>query len=153
MAAEQLPSTGAITVRPGVHHRPIMLDSVTIVTTSMPPGHRGLYDVVTNTIWLDRRLTRAERRCTIAHELIHAERRDVRLDNRYLSAKQERLVHREASQRLIELQDLAEAIRWTTEASELAECLDVDLVTLQTRLDALSHAERALLEQIAAARG
>lgn len=118
----------------------------------LPDKVRGLYDALTHTVWIDSRLTRVQRRCTLEHELVHAERGDTALPDPVANTKQEQLVHREASRRLISIDQLAEAISWATEACELAECLDVDLPTLQTRLDVLSAAERAHLEQIAAAR-
>jgi len=115
----------------------------------LPDKVRGLYDAVTHTVWLDNRLTRVQRRCTLEHELVHAERGDTALPDPVANAKQEQLVHREASRRLIPIDQLGDALKWTIEARELAECLEVDLPTLQTRLDALGAAERAYLEEIA----
>ena len=112
----------------------------------------GCYDASTDTIWLDDRLTGPEHRCTLAHELVHAERQDQPLGNPDLSAKREVVVHREAARRLISVDQLADAVAWAAEARELADCLDVDLPTLQARLDVLSDAERDYLETITSRR-
>lgn len=120
--------------------------------TRLPDEFLGCYDSSSNVVWLDDRLTPAERRCTLEHELVHAERGDTALPDRVANAKQEQLVHREASRRLIPIDQLGDALRWTIEARELAECLEVDLATLQTRLNALGAAERAYLEEIASRR-
>lgn len=113
---------------------------------------RGFYDKASHTIWIDDRLTPRQYRCTEAHELIHAERGDVDPGEPVARAKQETLVHREAARRLIPIDQLGDAIAWTEEANELAECLNVDLVTLQARLDALTQAEVSYLHQIAVRR-
>lgn len=123
-----------------------------VINTELPEQVRGVYDVATHTVWLERRLTQRERRCTLEHELVHAERGDAPLADPVANAKQEQLVHREAARRLIPVEHLADALRWAIEARELAECLDVDLPTLQARLDALNTAEREHLEQITRAK-
>ena len=120
--------------------------------TRLPDEVMGCYDAASNVVWLDDRLSRQEHRCTLEHELVHAERGDTALPDPVANAKQEQLVHREASRRLIPIDQLGDALKWTIEARELAECLEVDLPTLQARLDALDAAERAHLEQIAARR-
>lgn len=122
-----------------------------VVTTRLH-GVWGMYDLPNHTIYLDDRLNGTQRRCTLTHETIHAERGDTALPDTVLNARQERLVHQEAARRLIPVDDLVEAVRWAGEMRELAEILDVDLGTLQARLDALSQVERTLLEQIASAR-
>lgn len=130
----------------------MLVDVLRIKSGELPKSIRGLYDAVTHTIWLDSALTRVERRCTLAHELVHAERRDVRIADPVLNGRQEIVVHREAARRLISVDQLAEAIVWAVEARELAECLDVDLPTLQARLETLNARERGYLEQIARSR-
>ncbi len=61
-------------------------------------------------------------------------------------------MEREAVRRLIPVDQSADVLRWAIEARELAECLDVDLPTLQARLDYLSDHERNYLEEVAAPR-
>jgi hypothetical protein len=120
-----------------------------IVTTRLPDHLYGCYDAHSDTIWVDDRLTPAERRCTLTHEHIHAERGDTALADRVLEAKQERAVHQEAARRLVSVDDLAEALKWAVDAREIAACLDVDLPTLQARLDLLNEYESAYLREIA----
>lgn len=123
-----------------------------IRVTRLPDEFMGCYDASTDTIWLDDRLTGPEHRCTLTHELVHAERQDQPLGNPDLSAKREVVVHREAARRLISVDQLAEAVAWAAEARELAECLDVDLPTLQARLDSLNASEREYLDRVARSR-
>jgi hypothetical protein len=116
--------------------------SITVRTAPLPRGLMGLWDEATRTLWLDTGLTSTERRCTVVHELVHAERGDVPCDDAVLDARQERWVEREAARRLVPLSALIEALRWTTRADELAEVLDVDAQTLAARVAGLSHVER-----------
>jgi hypothetical protein len=90
--------------------------------------------------------TAAQRRCTLAHEIVHLERglRDCGL----WAAREERQVHAEAARRLIRAEDLAAAIRnlgGADDVGALAQALDVDLETLRLRLVLLSPAERAYI--------
>lgn len=96
-------------------------------------GQRGLWvphGDGTSTIALDRRLSRRERRCVLAHELVHAERGIAydRSTPAALVAAEERIVWRETTRRLVppgELMDLVEACG-VLEVWEIAEEFDVD---------------------------
>jgi hypothetical protein len=84
----------------------------------------------------------AQRRCTLAHEIVHLER-GVR-DCGPWSGREELLVHREVARRLITLPDLAAAVRdlgGSAVLPELAQALDVDSETARLRLDMLSSEE------------
>lgn len=129
------------------------MHGISIRVTDLGTRLRGLYDHATRTVWLNERLNRVQTRCTLEHELVHAERGDVDPQDRWLRVKQETLVHREAARRLISLAELADAAPWITGPTELAECLDVDLETLKARLDSLTQAETAHLNEIADRRG
>lgn len=88
----------------------------------------------------------AQRRCTLAHEIVHLERGAG--DCGQWAAREELLVHAEAARRLCRLDDLAAAIRalgGQPDYGALAEALDVDRQTLALRLDRLTPAERAHL--------
>lgn len=106
----------------------------------------GLYHHDVREIHLRQGLTEAQGRSTLAHELIHAERGDVSLSEPALDARQELLVEREAARRLISVQALADAVRWTCHPGEVADVLRVDLLTLQTRFEGLTDEERAVLD-------
>lgn len=84
----------------------------------------------------------AQRRCTLAHEIVHLERGVG--DCGPWSGREELLVHREVARRLIPLADLAAAVRdlgGSAVLAELAQALDVDLETARLRLDMLTSEE------------
>jgi hypothetical protein len=90
----------------------------------------------------------AQRRCTLAHELVHLERGI--LDCGPWLQREEDLVHAEASRRLIPLDSLAAGIRELGGADDLgalAHWLDVDSETLAVRLNRMSSAERTMLRR------
>lgn len=93
-------------------------------------------------ITLDVRLTQAQRRCTLAHEIEHVGGGHVGPQPPAV----ERAVERAAARKLIELSDLADALHWTSDAHELAEVLWVDASVLSARLDALTNGERAAIQ-------
>ncbi len=94
----------------------------------------------------------AQRRCTLAHELVHLER-GIQDCGPWLQREEDQ-VHAEASLRLIPLASLASAIRalgGTDDPAALAQWLDVDGDTLATRLSRLSRSEHAALRRSLAA--
>lgn len=113
----------------------------------LPRGEVGWWNLATRTVFLDSRLSQIVRRCTLAHELVHAERGD---DGRCASAwhenKLEVQVHAEAARRLIGLEHLALALLLHEHEHDQAEELWVDIDTLRARLAGLSAIERAAME-------
>lgn len=124
-----------------------MTDGVNIKTTRLPDDLMGLWDPQSRTIWLDDRLTANERRCTLEHERVHAERGDGPCATAWHQAKQELSVDREAARRLIDLEDLVDAILRSQDERELAELLHVDVDTCLTRLANLTPREMRHVEQ------
>lgn len=110
-------------------------------------GALGWYYVDANEIVMDDRQTQAERRSTLAHELVHAERRDEPCGSLILDARQELLVSKMAARRLIPIRALGEALAWSADQDEVADELWVDVSTLKTRLEHLRPAERAYLKR------
>lgn len=110
-------------------------------------GALGWYYVDTNEIVLDDRQTQAERRSTLAHELVHAERRDQPCGSVILDARQETLVERIAARRLIPIRALGEALAWSRDLVEVADELWVDVATVRARLNHLHPAERGYLRE------
>lgn len=106
----------------------------------------GAYDPDSRVIWLSHGLTQAERRSTLTHELIHAERGDEPCCTSWHDDKQERLVDGMAARRLIPLEQLVLALRWSQDERELAEELWVDVATVRARLEGLMPAETDWIE-------
>jgi hypothetical protein len=90
--------------------------------------------------------TAAQRRCTLAHELVHLERGVF--DCGPWGERVERLVHEEVARRLIGVDELASAVRATGGSHDLpalAAALDVDSETLAVRLALVTPAERLMI--------
>lgn len=105
-------------------------------------GMLGTWDNARAVITLHPAQTQRQRRCTLAHELVHAERGH----DGPCSAVVEQAVHAEAARRLIALDALGEALAFCGEdAYALAEELWVDLDTLHARLNHLHPSERGYL--------
>lgn len=111
----------------------------------LPNRRRGV--LCGDIIRIDRHQLQVERRCTVAHELVHDERRVFPADP-VMAAREEMVVERAAARRLIELPDLVDALRAcsTRCASELADHLWVDQPMLAARMNDLDPIEVAELE-------
>ncbi|MCV7424393.1 hypothetical protein H7K45_27990 [Mycobacterium yunnanensis] len=96
---------------------------------------------------IDRDQLQVERRSTVAHELVHDERR-VYPTEPALRIREETLVERTAARRLIELPDLVDALRACSSrhASDVADHLWVDRPMLEARMESLDPVEVAELE-------
>lgn len=106
-------------------------------------------------ILIDSRLGQVERRCALAHELAHIDSGDTGCehgpDAARLEIRQERRADSLAAQRLIGLDDLADALVWALGYDEVAECLHVDRKTVRARITGLTDTERAYIERRIAA--
>lgn len=111
-------------------------------TGALPEGTLGVTDFEARTITLAHGLTQAERRATIAHEVLHVERGPT-VDS--LEAREERWVEQEAARRLISYEALAHAVLWAHTVEELADELWVDVDTVLCRLRHLHPSERTKL--------
>jgi hypothetical protein len=90
----------------------------------------------------------AQRRCTLAHEIVHLERGFD--DPGIWAQREEHLVHAEASRRLIGTEALASAIRelgGSDDLAALAALLDVDLETIKLRLRLLDARDRRAIRR------
>lgn len=110
----------------------------------MPPDTLAVLDG--STIWMCSRQRQDERRSTLTHELIHAERGECST----CTSRDEQYVRQETARRLITLDQLAEAMRWSTDAHEIAEHCWVDVDTVLTRLEHLHPAGRHHLRRATA---
>lgn len=107
---------------------------------------RGRYYHRHRVALLRRGMSRAEWNSTVVHEAIHAERGDGPCATEWHEAKQERAVDIEAARRLIPLDALIDALRWSNRDEEVAEQLDVDLDTLRCRSVNLTSDECVAIE-------
>lgn len=105
---------------------------------------RGMCRWNRRTILLDIKLSRIEERCTLAHELVHAERGPF---PRWATVREEVAVNAEAARRLIPLDALGEALAWSLHPAVAADELDVDPPTLEALLRDLAEAELEALHR------
>ena len=107
-------------------------------TDDLPPGRRAETNGI-DEIRMRRRLLQVERRCSLAHELIHLEHGHAG----ECSPAVEAAVDEEAAQRLIPWERLLAAVRWARSDEELADELWVTVHVLRARVAAL-HADELL---------
>ena len=130
---------GAHTLRPWSTLLPAHPKTDVWPTNSLPPTVLGCTDGTS--IWLTVEQTVAEARCTLVHELIHLERGHSTCQPPDVEAD----VAREAAQRLIPIDELADALTQARSELEAAELLWVDVDTLRTRLAFLDDVEYSRL--------
>lgn len=112
-----------------------------VVEWSRPhPGSPGATGGHTR-IWLDPRMSQVERRCVLAHELVHLERGHSGCQPPAV----ERAVRAETARRLVATEDLAGAVPWVLSLIELADELWVTPLVLADRLLMLDPVERTAL--------
>lgn len=119
------------------------------VHVTYPTGETGCLGRWTNDgLRINGTSTQRERRCTLAHELVHFERGPAPRDL-HLAMREEEIVDRIAAQRLIELDQLIDVLAWNRYRvdDETAEELWVDLATLHTRVKNLTDDERGLIDR------
>lgn len=108
----------------------------------LPDGTTGMQRP--DIMWLDRRLLQSERRSTLAHEIIHLERGLVP-DARW-RGREERAVDTIAARRLVDLDELVDALLWTRQRDELATELWLDAGMLAALVGSITDAERAWID-------
>ena len=109
-------------------------------------AHAWYYDRL-RAIVMDSRLPQVERRSVLAHELGHVIRGDVPCGEEILDCRQENVVDQWAARKLIPLEALADALRWSHDAHEVADCLWVTVDLLEVRMRHLHPSERARLRR------
>lgn len=88
-----------------------------------------------NAISLRRGMTYEQRRCTIAHEILHVERGDV---PHGMKAKEEEKVRRATARVMLpSIRKVGDALAWSADLHEAADELAVDLPVLMYRLQHL----------------
>ena len=116
----------------------------TLVWALLPAEILGVTCWATRTITLDRRLSQAERRTTLAHELVHVERGPA---VRGHVGWDERQVEMETARRLIGIRELGEALAWSRDPWEVADELWTTPALVRVRLEHLHPAERHYLRR------
>lgn len=120
------------------------LDDWLLEWDQLPEGISGEINWPTHTITVDPRLSQAQRRCTLAHELEHIASGPA---PHWERDRDEVRVERAAARRLVSLEELVDAARWTQRPEELAEELWIDADMLNALIDGLTPEERATVEE------
>lgn len=123
---------------------------ITLGITRLPVGD-GWWVPHRSVILLDDRLTRVERRCTLAHELRHVDHGDHQVapigpDGPRLARRQETRAEQAAARDLIGSRELVDALMaHPDDPAQAAEHLDVTVDVLAVRLAHLQPEERDAL--------
>lgn len=113
------------------------LQHIDLIWTDLPLGVRGATDGL-GRIWVDRQLLQRERRCTLAHELVHIRRRHTEPQPEAV----ERSVDREAARWLLpDIKAVGESLAWAHNLHEAADDLWVTDRFLTIRLEAAHPSE------------
>ena len=116
----------------------------------LPAGVRGR--IRGDVVEVNRHMLGDERRCTIAHELVHHERRIFPVDP-VLRAREELKVERIAARRLVALEQLVNVLCWTRRTEEVADELWVDVPMLVALVQSLTDTERRWIDEQLEQRG
>ena len=120
---------------------------LTVARAPLPEGERGRFYPDQDVILLSDRLSQAERRSTLTHELVHRQRGHRECAALELAARQEARCEQEAARHLIALGALADSLLAECDLDQVADELCVDLETLTTRLAHLHPSERGYLQR------
>lgn len=115
-----------------------------VATAPLPAGVRGLCDYTYRQIWIADGLHPWQRRATVLHEIIHAERGPALV---WHEAREERQVNRETARRLIPIQALGEVMQGTQDPRTAAAWLEVPVSMIWARIQGLHPSERAYLKR------
>lgn len=120
-----------------------------ILAGDLPGGVRAATDGESR-VWMRTGMSQVQRRCSLAHELVHLRRRHRGCQTEAV----EWSVRREVARRLIpDIHVLADELTWAHTAHEAADHLWVTTEVLRDRLGGLHPAERALLYERLGAHG
>lgn len=114
---------------------------VRVFEVDLPGGAQGCIDHDQRVIWLDRRLSPVERRCTLAYEMGQLQHGPTPEDP-CLAAAHCRASEDWAARMLIPTSLLLDGFRCYSYIPAIAEGLEVDAATLRTRLRNLTDEEQ-----------
>lgn len=123
---------------------------IRLTMSRLPPGQRAYIDFDTQHIYLDSQLLQRERNDALAHELTHLARGCPIAG---FEDAEERAVNVEVARRLLPLDQLVQALRWSRNPTELAEDLNCTESTILIRLATLSADEVAHIRSALGASG
>lgn len=112
-----------------------------VFVDNLPSGVRGRTHG--NTIEIDANADRCERSSTLTHEIAHYDRDCLVPVDPVLHAREETRVERIAARRLVALDQLVDAVRWSRHAPEIADDLWIDVTMLKALIASLTPTERA----------
>ena len=118
---------------------------VIILRTDCHPA-RGAWVSDAQVILLERTLDRAERNTVLAHEIAHVDLAHSMTGRKWFDGRQERQADALAADRLVDLDDLADALLWALCPEEVAEQLDVTVAVVRRRVHALTADQKAYIE-------
>ncbi|WP_375483235.1 ImmA/IrrE family metallo-endopeptidase [uncultured Jatrophihabitans sp.] len=98
----------------------------------------------TDVILVDESISKAERRCALAHELAHMDAGDTGTSVCWFESRMESAADKLAARRLVDAHQLAEVVRWAQDGREVAAELDVTPTFLKLRWRWMAPWERAL---------
>lgn len=123
------------------------LDDWLLEWDQLPEGISGEINWPTHTITIDPRLSQAQRRCTLAHELVHI---DLGLVSDVTWAAEQRVRDVTARRLLPDIDAVASALADGVDIATASDELWVTEDILTDRLTTLADAERAMLNRIPA---
>lgn len=126
----------------------LRIPSLTITTALLPDGVKAYYYPEIDTIVLDERLSEAEKRCAVMHELVHRQLEHDLPEG--FDKWQEKRCREITARALINIYDYGDAVMWSDDPVEQAEHLVVDPDTLEDRKNALTADEDGYLRALRA---
>jgi Zn-dependent peptidase ImmA (M78 family) len=120
---------------------------VVIRRTNCLPA-RGAWLEGPRVILIERSLHRPERNSVLAHEIAHVDLGHRVTGRRWFDRRQERDADNLAALRLVDLERLADALRWALCPEEVAHELEVTVDVVRRRIRSLTDEEKARIEQL-----
>jgi Zn-dependent peptidase ImmA (M78 family) len=114
---------------------------------SIAPAH-AVWSPAHRVILVDEHISRAERRCALAHELAHIDTGDLPTGLCWFAARQETNADKLAARRLVDVDELATVVRWCRDPREVASELEVTLSVLAMRWEWMHPAERGVVYRV-----
>lgn len=127
-------------------------EHITFGITHLPAGE-GWWLPQIPAIVLNTGLSRIERRCVLAHELVHADDNTTQCagdgpGTARIARRREANADEIAARRLISMEQLIDALQWALSPEEIAEHLDVTPRLARIRVMTLTDSEKEEIEKL-----